>query len=113
MTIPVTLTSAAEAASPAVISQKLGIEVENMNADLSRQLGYTAGEDGVVIALKEDGLAFQRQKIIVEALGLFWVSGIRGDRHWAWNGYRAFLRINRHDFQFIFLDFQYTYLVAI
>ncbi len=55
MMIPVTLTSAAEAASPAVISQKLGIEVENMNADLTRQLGYTAGEDGVVITKVKPG----------------------------------------------------------
>jgi len=55
LTIPVTLSSAADAASPAVISQKLGIEVENMNAELARQLGFTGMEEGVVITKVKPG----------------------------------------------------------
>jgi serine protease Do len=38
-----------------VISQKLGIEVENLNGELSRQLGYTAGDEGVVITKVKPG----------------------------------------------------------
>jgi serine protease Do len=55
LTVNVTLGSAGEASSPAVISQKLGIEVENMNPDLARQLGYTGTEEGVVITKVKPG----------------------------------------------------------
>jgi serine protease Do len=55
MNFTVTLGSAAEGASPAVISQKLGIEVENLNAELSRQLGYTTGDEGVVVTKVKPG----------------------------------------------------------
>ncbi len=55
MMIPVTLGSAAEGTSPAVISQKLGIEVENMSSDYGRQLGYTTTEEGVVITKVKPG----------------------------------------------------------
>ncbi len=55
MTFTVTLGSAAEGATPAVISQKLGIEVENLNAELSRQLGYTTGDEGVVVTKVKPG----------------------------------------------------------
>jgi len=55
MTVTVILGSAAEESSPAVMSQKLGIEVENMNADLGRQLGYSATEEGVVITKVKPG----------------------------------------------------------
>lgn len=54
MSFTVTLGSAA-GSSPAVISQKLGIEVENLNADLSRQLGYTAADEGVVVTKVKPG----------------------------------------------------------
>ncbi|HEX2579622.1 MAG TPA: DegQ family serine endoprotease [Rhabdochlamydiaceae bacterium] len=55
MIFTVTLGSAAEGGSPAVISQKLGIEVENLNTEMSRQLGYTSGEEGVVITKVKPG----------------------------------------------------------
>ncbi|HUD02190.1 MAG TPA: Do family serine endopeptidase, partial [Rhabdochlamydiaceae bacterium] len=55
MAVTVILGSAAEESSPAVMSQKLGIEVENMNADLGRQLGYSATEEGVVITKVKPG----------------------------------------------------------
>jgi serine protease Do len=55
MTVTVTLGSAAGEATPAVISQKLGIEIENMNPDLARQLGYSVTEAGVVITKVKPG----------------------------------------------------------
>jgi serine protease Do len=55
MNFTVTLGSAAKGGSPAVISQKLGIEVENLNAEMGRQLGYTSGEEGVVITKVKPG----------------------------------------------------------
>lgn len=55
MMIPVTLGSAAEATTPAVISQKLGIEVENLNADYRSQLGYSTTDEGVVITKVKPG----------------------------------------------------------
>ncbi len=56
-TIPITVTlgSAAESSTPAVVSQKLGIEVENISAELSRQLGYASTEEGVVITKIKPG----------------------------------------------------------
>jgi serine protease Do len=41
--------------TPAIFSQKLGIEVETLSGDLSRQLGYTMGEEGVVITKIKPG----------------------------------------------------------
>lgn len=55
MMIPVTLGSAAEANSPAVISQKLGVEVENLNSDYRNQLGYSTTDEGVVITKVKPG----------------------------------------------------------
>jgi serine protease Do len=55
LTIPVLLGSASDKTAPAVVSQKLGIEIENLNPDLARQLGYTAGEEGVVISKVKPG----------------------------------------------------------
>jgi len=55
MNFTVTLGSAAEGGSPAVISQKLGIEVENLNTEMRHQLGYTSGEEGVVITKVKPG----------------------------------------------------------
>jgi serine protease Do len=53
--IPVTLGSAANKAAPIVISQKLGIEIENLTPDLARKLGYVEGEEGVVISKIKPG----------------------------------------------------------
>lgn len=55
MTINVTLGSFAENGSPADVNQKLGIEVEPMNADLARQLGYSLSEEGLVIMKVKPG----------------------------------------------------------
>lgn len=72
MSIPVTLGSAAEGGSPAVISQKLGIEVENMTSELGRQLGYTSTEEGVVISKVKPGspasLAGIRPGFLIQAI---------------------------------------------
>lgn len=72
MSFTVTLGSAAEGGSPAVISQKLGIEVENLNSELSRQLGYTAGEEGVVVTKVKPGspaaMAGIRPGFLIQAL---------------------------------------------
>jgi serine protease Do len=55
MPFTVTLGSVAEGSSPAVISQKLGIEVENITLELGRQLGYASTEEGVVITKVKPG----------------------------------------------------------
>jgi serine protease Do len=55
LNISVILGSAANKAAPIVISQKLGIEVENITPDLARKLGYTEGEEGVVISKVKPG----------------------------------------------------------
>ncbi|MGD0664884.1 MAG: DegQ family serine endoprotease [Rhabdochlamydiaceae bacterium] len=44
-----------ESSTPAVVSQKLGIEVENLSAELARQLGYTTADEGVVITKIKPG----------------------------------------------------------
>jgi serine protease Do len=55
MTIAVKLGSVAENGTPTDINQKLGVEVETMNAELSRQLGYSMTEQGVVIMKVKPG----------------------------------------------------------
>lgn len=56
VTIPVTLGSAADKGTPPVIiSQKLGIEVEDLTPDVARQLGYPPEETGVVITKVKPG----------------------------------------------------------
>ncbi|MBS0648143.1 MAG: DegQ family serine endoprotease [Verrucomicrobia bacterium] len=72
LTVPVTLGSASEATSPAVISQKLGIEVENLNSDYRNQLGYGTGDEGVVITKVKPGspaaLAGIRPGCLIQAI---------------------------------------------
>lgn len=56
LNIPVTLgTAADQAGSPGIIGQKIGIEVDSLTAELSKQLGYTHGEEGVVITKIKPG----------------------------------------------------------
>lgn len=55
LSIPVILGSADAESSPAVISQKLGIEVENISTETARQLGYASSEEGVVITKVKPG----------------------------------------------------------
>lgn len=61
-----------EAATPAVVSQKLGIEVENLSAELARQLGYSTTEEGVVITKIKPGspasLAGLRPGCLIQAI---------------------------------------------
>ncbi len=63
---------AEESATPAVVSQKLGIEVENMSAELSRQLGYASTDEGVVITKVKPGspaaLAGLRPGCLIQAI---------------------------------------------
>ncbi len=53
--ISVTLGSAAESGSAADVNQKLGMEVETLTPELSRQLGYSLSEAGVVIVKIKPG----------------------------------------------------------
>lgn len=55
LNIGVTLGSAAENNSPTSVNQKLGIEVEQLNPDLARQLGYTSTDEGIVIIKVKPG----------------------------------------------------------
>lgn len=55
LTPTVTLVASAESASAPAVSAKLGIDVENLTPDVSRQLGYTKGEEGVVIVKVKPG----------------------------------------------------------
>ncbi|MGH2612970.1 MAG: PDZ domain-containing protein, partial [Rhabdochlamydiaceae bacterium] len=52
--------------------QKLGIEVENLSAELSRQLGYGATDEGVVITKVKPGspasLAGLRPGCLIQAI---------------------------------------------
>jgi S1-C subfamily serine protease len=61
-----------ESATPAVVSQKLGIEVENMSVELSRQLGYALTDEGVVITKVKPGspasLAGLRPGCLIQAI---------------------------------------------
>ena len=47
--------SSTAATTPAAVSQKLGIEVENLTTELARQLGYSSSEEGVVITKVKPG----------------------------------------------------------
>ncbi len=56
LNLPVTLAQApGGAATAGAISQKLGIEIDNLTAELSKQLGYIKGEEGVVITKVKPG----------------------------------------------------------
>jgi serine protease Do len=56
LSIPVTLGTSSDTLSTASgISQKLGLEVENLTPDLAKQLGYTSKEEGVVITKIKPG----------------------------------------------------------
>lgn len=56
ITLPITLGSLADSeAASGLSSQKLGIEVETLTPDLAKQLGYTKGEEGVVITKVKPG----------------------------------------------------------
>jgi serine protease Do len=70
--IAVALGSAAEGATPAVITQKLGIEVENLNSDYAKQLGYSSSDEGVVITKVKPGspaaLAGIRPGFLIQAI---------------------------------------------
>lgn len=63
---------AEEASTPAVVSQKLGIEVENLSAELARQLGYASTDEGVVITKVKPGspasLAGLRPGCLIQAV---------------------------------------------
>lgn len=58
LNIPVTLGTSNDAlASGSSIIQKLGMEIDNLTPDLSKQLGYTQREEGVVISKIKPGSA--------------------------------------------------------
>ncbi len=81
MVVPVTLGSIAdESNAPAVVTQKLGIEVENLNPELARQLGYSTSEEGVVITKVKPGspggMAGLRPGFLVQAVNHKKVSNI-------------------------------------
>jgi serine protease Do len=71
--IPVTLGVASDTlAVPGGIVQKLGVEIEALTPDLRNQLGYTKGEEGVVITKVKPGspaaLAGLRPGFLVQAV---------------------------------------------
>ncbi|MBY0528990.1 MAG: DegQ family serine endoprotease [Rhabdochlamydiaceae bacterium] len=73
VTLPVTLGSANNTlASVHGIMQQLGMEIDNLTMDLSKQLGYTKGEDGVVITKIKPGspaaLAGIRPGFLIQAI---------------------------------------------
>ncbi len=54
--LSVKLGSLSEASmAPAVVTQKLGVEVENLTTELARQLGYSLSEEGVIITKVKPG----------------------------------------------------------
>lgn len=56
LTIPITLGSVSDSfASSGMISQKLGLEVENLSYDTAKQLGYDKADEGVVITKIKPG----------------------------------------------------------
>ncbi|MBS0615862.1 MAG: DegQ family serine endoprotease [Verrucomicrobia bacterium] len=55
LNISVTLAASAESASAPAVSAKLGIDVDNLTPDMSKQLGYNKGEEGVVIVKVKPG----------------------------------------------------------
>ncbi len=52
-----------QSTTPAVVSQKLGIEVENLSTELARQLGYSNSDEGVVITKVKPGSPAARAKL--------------------------------------------------
>lgn len=55
LTVPVVLGSASDSFSSDGAMQKMGLEVDNLTPELSRQLGYNKGEEGVVITKIKPG----------------------------------------------------------
>ncbi len=53
--ISVTLGTASDTLSSSGVAQKLGIEVDTITPEIARQLGYPAGEEGVVITKVKPG----------------------------------------------------------
>ncbi|MGR3912430.1 MAG: DegQ family serine endoprotease [Candidatus Rhabdochlamydia sp.] len=73
LSLTITLGSLSEdSAAPAVVSKKLGLEVENLSTDIARQLGYSVGEEGVVITKVRPGspaaLAGLRPGYVIQAI---------------------------------------------
>jgi serine protease Do len=71
--LPVTLGTATNTlASANGVMQQLGMEIDNLTMDLSKQLGYTKGEDGVVITKIKPGspaaLAGIRPGFLIQAI---------------------------------------------
>lgn len=55
LTLTATLTAPANEVSSGGLAQKLGMEVEPLSAELAKSLGYTKGEEGVVITKIKPG----------------------------------------------------------
>lgn len=55
VTIPVILGSASDSFTTDGAMQKMGLEVDNLTPELAKQLGYTKGEEGVVITKIKPG----------------------------------------------------------
>ncbi|HEY2810860.1 MAG TPA: DegQ family serine endoprotease [Rhabdochlamydiaceae bacterium] len=55
LTISVALGSSSDTANSEGVVQKLGMEIDNLTADLAKQLGYSAKEEGVVIVKVKPG----------------------------------------------------------
>ncbi len=73
LSIPVTLgTASDELSAAACVVQKLGIEVDNLTPELSKQLGYTTLEEGVVITKVKPGspaaMAGMRPGFLIQAI---------------------------------------------
>ncbi len=71
--LPVTLGTANQAlASASGVVQRLGMEIDNLTQDLSKQLGYVKGEEGVVITKVKPGspaaLAGIRPGYLIQAI---------------------------------------------
>ena len=60
LNIPVALGSASDNASSEGVIQKLGMEIDNLTADLAKQLGYSNREEGVVIIKVKPGSSAAR-----------------------------------------------------
>lgn len=81
VTIPVTLGTASDSlAATGGIVQKLGMEVDALSPELAKQLGYTKGEEGVVIVKIKPGspaaLAGMRPGALIQAVNHKKVSSI-------------------------------------
>lgn len=73
VTVPVTLGTASDSlASAGGIVQKLGMEIDNLTPEMAKQLGYTKGEEGVVIVKIKPGspaaLAGMRPGFLIQAV---------------------------------------------